>query len=336
MNETVLTQTQAQAQNPQTQHPQSKDRYVKKVTYQGVIGCFSSITCEEVFPTAIHRSCVSFGDAMQSVCLGDADLAVLPVENSTAGRVTEVYGLLPESSLSIIGEYFLPIHHCLMMPTKFVRGLPPQNVSEDELLEWKRSKPTQAEIEKAFNSISEVRSHPQGLSQCKDFLRSNLPNARQRESWDTAGAARDLAQEMTPNIAVIAPIAAVRYGMTILRENIEDDKGNTTRFLFLRSTPLAKEEITLPCLTTLVFTTKHEAGALVKALEIFQENQINMTKLETYMTGIHHSEPVFYVDVAMNQFDEIGKKTLSELKEKTMSLEILGTYGTSLSRWETF
>ena len=165
-----------------------------KVTYQGVIGCFSSMTCERCFPDAIHRSCLSFGDAMQSVLNGEADIAVIPVENSTAGRVTEVYGILPESSLFIIGEYFLPIHHCLMMPTKFVRGLPPQNMTEEQLLEWKRSDPTPEEINRAVTMISEVRSHPQGLAQCQKFLLRNLPNARLRESWDTAGAARDLAQ----------------------------------------------------------------------------------------------------------------------------------------------
>lgn len=203
-----------------------------KVTYQGVIGCFSSMTCEHCFPDAIHRSCLSFGDAMQSVVNGEADIAVIPVENSTAGRVTEVYGILPEASLSIIGEYFLPIHHCLMMPTKFVRGLPPQNVTEEELLEWKRSAPTAEEINRAVTLISEVRSHPQGLAQCQKFLLRNLPNARLREAWDTAGAARDLAQEMTPNVAVIAPAGAARYGMTVLKENIEDNSGNTTRFLF--------------------------------------------------------------------------------------------------------
>ena len=107
-----------------------------KVTYQGIIGCFSHKVCEKVFPDAVHRGCLSFGDAMQSVLSGEADIAVIPVENSTAGRVMEVYNLLPEIDLSIVGEYFLPIHHCLMMPTKFVRGLPPQNLTEEELLEW--------------------------------------------------------------------------------------------------------------------------------------------------------------------------------------------------------
>ncbi len=307
-----------------------------KVTYQGVIGCFSSMTCEHCFPDAIHRSCLSFGDAMQSVLNDEADIAVIPVENSTAGRVTEVYGILPESSLSIIGEYFLPIHHCLMMPTKFVRGMPPQNVTEEELLQWKRSSPTEKEINRAITYISEVRSHPQGLAQCQKFLLHHLPNARLRESWDTAGAARDLAQEMTPNVAVIAPAGAARYGMTILKENIEDDTCNTTRFLFLRKTPLSAGEIHGHPLTTLVFRTRHVAGALVEALKVFQAHNINMTKLETYMTGVHHSEPVFYVDLAMNQFDPVGMKTLDELKKATLSVQVLGTYEASAARSDKF
>lgn len=307
-----------------------------KVTYQGVIGCFSSMTCEHCFPDAIHRSCLSFGDAMQSVVNGEADIAVIPVENSTAGRVTEVYGILPEASLSIIGEYFLPIHHCLMMPTKFVRGLPPQNVTEEELLEWKRSAPTAEEINRAVTMISEVRSHPQGLAQCQKFLLRNLPNARLREAWDTAGAARDLAQEMTPNVAVIAPVSAARYGMTVLKENIEDNPGNTTRFLFLRKTPLTADEIHAHPITTLVFRTRHVAGALVEALKVFQAHNINMTKLETYMTGEHHSEPVFYVDLAMNRFDETGKRTLEELRAATLSVQVLGTYEASPARSDSF
>ena len=307
-----------------------------KVTYQGIIGCFSLMTCEKCFPDAIHRSCLSFSDAMQSVVNDEADVAVIPVENSPAGRVTEVSSLLPEASLSIIGEYFLPIHHCLMMPTKFVRGLPPQNLTEDELLEWKRGAPTQQEIDRAISQIAEVRSHPQGLAQCQKFLWKNLPNARQRAAWDTAGAARDLAQEMIPNVAVIAPAGAARYGMTILKENIEDQSGNTTRFLFLRKTPLTADEIHAHPITTLVFRTRHVAGALVEALKVFQAHDINMTKLETYMTGVHHSEPVFYVDLAMNRFDEKGKKTLEELRAVTLSVDVLGTYDACPARSETF
>jgi len=134
-----------------------------KVTYQGVIGCFSSMVCERCFPDAVHRSCLTFGDAMQSVVNGEADVAVIPVENSTAGRVTEVYGILPESSLFITGEAFLPVHYCLMMPTKFVRGLPPQNLSDDELLAWKRSAPTADELKaipKGTFVVMKTGKHP--------------------------------------------------------------------------------------------------------------------------------------------------------------------------------
>lgn len=308
-----------------------------KVTYQGVIGCFSSMVCERCFPDAVHRSCLTFGDAMQSVVNGEADVAVIPVENSTAGRVTEVYGILPESSLFITGEAFLPVHYCLMVPTKFVRGLPPQNLSDDELLAWKRSAPTADELKAAVSRIAEVRSHPQGLAQCQKFLQRVLPNARLRDAWDTAGAARDLAQEMTPNVAVLAPAGALtRYKMTALMENVEDQSGNTTRFLFLKKTPLKPEELHKKSLiTSLFFRTKHQAGALVEALKVFQKHNVNMTKLETYMTGIHHSEPVFYVDVAMSQFDENGRKTMEELKAVTLGVQSLGTYEASDARSET-
>ncbi len=307
-----------------------------KVTYQGVIGCYSSMTCEHCFPDADHRGCLSFGDAMQSVLSGEADIAVIPVENSTAGRVMEVYNILPESGLYIIGEYFLPIHHCLMMPTKYVRGLPPQNLTEEELLEWKRRKPSEEELSRAVTRISEVRSHTQGLAQCQKFLLHNLPNARQREAWDTAGAARDLAQDPVPNVAVLAPAGAVRYGMTILKENVEDDSSNTTRFLFLRKTPLSAGEIRHPSITTLVFQTRHEAGALVEALKVFQKHNINMTKLETYMTGSHHSKPVFYVDLAMDQYSSAGLQALEELSRVSSSVQVLGTYEASPARSKNF
>lgn len=307
-----------------------------KVTYQGVIGSFSSMTCEACFPDAVHRGCLSFGDAMQSVLSGEADIAVIPVENSTAGRVMEVYNILPETDLSIIGEYFLPINYSLMMPTKYVRGLPPQNLTEEELLEWKRSKPSKEELDHAITRIAEVRSHPQGLAQCQKYLLNNMPNARLREAWDTAGAARDLAQDPVPNIAVLAPAAAVRYGMTVLKENVEDESNNTTRFLFLRKAPLEPAEIKGPSITTLVFHTNHVAGALVEALKVFQAHHLNMTKLETYMTGSHHSEPVFYVDVAMNQYDEIGKKALEQLRQVSKSVQILGTYEASPARSKNY
>ncbi|MCQ2965251.1 MAG: prephenate dehydratase [Alphaproteobacteria bacterium] len=309
-----------------------------RITYQGVKGCFSSMVCDQYFPDDIHRSCLTFSDAMGAVCNDEADIAVIPVENSTAGRVAEVYKLLPESGLSIIGEAFLQIHHCLMMPSKFVKGVPPQNLSEDDLLKWKASEPTQEELDKILHSISEVRTHPQGLLQCQKFLSKELPNARMREAWDTAGAARDLARELVNNVAVIAPKGAMQYGMTILRENIEDLSGNTTRFLFFRRNPLNAEDIAnkTDLITTLVIKTTHKAGALVEALKVFQKYNLNLTKLETYMTGYYHSEPVFYLDVAMNQFDEIGEKTLKELKQASIGIEILGTYPASSTRCEKF
>lgn len=307
-----------------------------KVSYQGVIGCFSSMVCEQCFPEADCRGSLTFGDAMQSVQSGEADIAVIPVENSTAGRVMEVYNILPESGLSIIGEYFLPIHHCLMMPTRFVRGLPPQNLTEEQLLEWKRREPDQDVLDRAVSRIVEVRSHTQGLAQCRNFLMKALLNARLRETWDTAGAARDLSQDSQPNVAVLAPAGAVRYGMTILRENVEDDSSNTTRFLFLRKTPLTAEEIKGPAITTMVFQTKHVAGALVQALKVFEKYNLNMTKLETYMTGSHHSKPVFYIDVAMNQFNETGQKALEELRSVSAGVQVLGTYEASPARKKNF
>lgn len=269
---------------------------------------------------------------MQSVLNDEADIAVIPVENSVAGRVMEVYNMLPAIGLSIIGEYFMPIHHCLMMPTRFVRGLPPQNLNEEELLEWKRRAPSEKELNEALSRICEVRSHTQGLAQCQQYLKKYLPNARLRETWDTADAARDLAQKPLAGVAVLAPKEAVRYGMTLLAENVEDTTNNTTRFLFLRKKPLTAEDVPGDALTTLVFQTKNEAGALVEVLDVFRKNGINMTKLETYMTGSHHEQPVFYVDLEMNRFNEKGKKTLKEVYDVSKDVQVLGTYPVSFQR----
>ena len=120
--------------------------------------------------------------------------------------------------------------------------------------------------------------------------------------------------------------------MTIIAENVEDVAGNTTRFLFLRNKPLTKDDIRASAITTLVFQTKHVAGALVEVLKVFQKHNLNMTKLETYMTGVHHAEPVFYVDLEMNRFDETGIQTLEELKDVSTNVQVLGTYEISPTR----
>ncbi len=306
------------------------------ITFQGAVGAFSYIACKELFPEDSPRGCQSFGDAMELVKSGEADYAIIPVDNSYAGRVMEVYNILPASGLYIVGEYFMPIHHCLLMPTKAVKGTPPEDASMEELIKWKDRAPTQEEIENAMSRIKEIRSHPQGLAQCQKFVRKNLSYARQKEAWDTAGAARDIIQLKARDIAAIGPSGATRYSMTILRENIEDDMFNTTRFLVLSQTPLKPEYIEEEAISTFVFQTLNVPGSLVNVLNIFKKYDVNLSKLETYMMGERHSQPHFYVDVEINPTTEVGQAVYNELKEQTLEVHCLGTYPKSKSRTELY
>jgi prephenate dehydratase len=225
-----------------------------------------------------------------------------------------------------------------MMPTKVVRGIPPENLNPEELIKWKEREPTQDELDKAVSKITEVYSHHQGLAQCENFLRNNLPKASKREAWDTAGAARDLKRDVDSTQAAISSKEATRYNMTIIKENIEDDPDNTTRFLLLAKKPLTsqkiqqKEEEGFDIITTLMFQTPNTAGSLVSALDIFRKHEINLTKLETYMMGEKHSEPHFYVDVLFNPETKKGQEVLKELFEVTIEYKDLGTYPASKMR----
>ncbi|OPZ78902.1 MAG: P-protein [Alphaproteobacteria bacterium ADurb.Bin438] len=252
-------------------------------------------------------------------------MAIIPVENSAVGRISETYNALPKLGLYIVGEHFLPINMHLMMTNKAVKGNPPSNLNDEELVAWKMAKPSDKDKKYAMSQVVEIRSHEQGLLQSKKYLSKNFPNVKQTISWDTAGSARELAQEKLSNVAVIAPKSATRYDLTIVDEDIEDDKNNTTRFLILAKE--MKKEFNAPVITTLVFSTPHVSGALVKALDVFNRYNVNLTKLETYMTGTHHEKPVFYIDAGFNGFDDKGM--MKELKEVTEEIKMLGCYEAS-------
>lgn len=304
-----------------------------KVAYLGIPGSYSHQACINNFPGGTYRGLIKFKDILEYVYKAEVDYAIVPIENSTAGRVAEIYNLLPMIDLHIVGEYLMPIHHSLMIPAGAFRGKLPREMSQEEALKWKSSPLTSEEKEQALATITEVQSHPQALMQCSSYLDENLPKAKTVEAFDTATAARALANEKTAKIAAIASSeAADIYNMLIIDEKIEDNQNNMTRFLVLAREPLRESETTTPALTTILFQTSHKPGSLLKALEAFASHDITLTKLETYMISQEKPLPRFYVDVGGSIWDNKMKEALKEFKRHTASYNILGCYPASKDR----
>ncbi|MDK9697765.1 MAG: prephenate dehydratase [Siculibacillus sp.] len=239
----------------------------KKIVFQGEPGANSHIACREVYPDFEAIPCATFEDCFAEIESGSADLGMIPIENSIAGRVADIHHLLPASDLHIIGEYFLPIRHQLMA----VKGA--------KLAELKT-----------------VQSHPQALGQCRGTLRDL--GLRAVVGADTAGSAREISQIADPSKGAIASrLAAEIYGLDILREDVEDEKHNTTRFVILSKEDLRAAPGIGQIMTTFVFKVRNVPAALYKALGGFATSGINMTKLESYMVDGHFTATQFLADV---------------------------------------
>nr|MDT0664857.1 prephenate dehydratase [Micromonospora sp. DSM 115978] len=237
-----------------------------------------------------------FEDAIEAVSTGAASVAMIPVENSIAGRVADVHHLLPESGLHIVGEHFLPIHFQLM-------GVPGAKLGD----------------------IRRVRSHAHAFWQCRKLIRTH--NWACVVADDTAGAAREVAELGDPTVAALAPrLAADLYGLDVLATDVEDEHTNTTRFLALArdldEPPLADA----PMVTTFVFRVRNVPAALYKALGGFATNGVNMTKLESYQLGGTFFATQFYADVEGHPKDAGVALALEELAFFCVHLRILGTY----------
>jgi prephenate dehydratase len=275
----------------------------RAIAFQGSPGANSHRAATEARPDALPLPCFSFEDALDAVKEGRAGLAIIPIENSQHGRVADIHFLLPESGLSIVGEYFMPIHHALMAPP-LASGLP--------------RGPDDA-IEAAY-------SHPQALGQSRHFLRRRgiVP----LRYADTAGAAAHVAERGDPAIAAIAPaIAAELYGLEIIRRHVEDSQDNMTRFVILADRPayLAHDADT-PTITTFVFEVKNIPAALYKAMGGFATNGVNMTKLESYQQGTSFSATRFYADIIGSPGNPAVDRALEECAFHSKELRILGTY----------
>jgi prephenate dehydratase len=270
-----------------------------KVAYQGEPGANSHIACLNFAPSLEPMACATFEDALGAVRSGAARIALIPIENSVAGRVADVHHLLPNSGLHIIGEHFERIYHQLM-------ALPGADLS----------------------SIKTVHSHTQALGQCRSILQElglkPVPEA------DTAGSARMVAEDGDPAKAAIASkLAAEIYGLRILKSDIEDAAHNTTRFLVLAKEKQIPPSADGPVLTTFIFRVRNVPAALYKALGGFATNGVNMTKLESYQLEGSFNATMFYADVEGHPEERPLRLALEELAFHSAELILLGTYPAS-------
>jgi prephenate dehydratase len=271
----------------------------KRVVFQGEPGANSHIACLEVFPDCEPVPQPTFEDCFQAVASGEVQLAMIPIENSVAGRVADIHHLLPTSDLSIIGEHFLPVHHQLL-------GVPGATVKELEV----------------------VQSHVQALGQCRKLIRSLGVAAE--VAADTAGSARYVAELGDPKRGALASrLAAEIYGLDILRADVEDEAHNTTRFIILSPEAKRAPAKNGPVITTFIFRVRNVPAALYKAMGGFATNGINMTKLESYQLGGKFFATLFYADVEGHPDDHNLKLALEELEFFSAEFRIVGVYPAS-------
>lgn len=269
----------------------------KTIAYQGVQGAYSEQACRNAYGTYRTIACDTFQEAMWMVERGDADLAMIPLENSTAGRVEEIYRLIPQMALHVIAEHFEPIVHCLL-------------VLPDVKLE----------------ALKTVASHPQALAQCHNHI-LNL-GLQAEAKLDTAGAAKELAASNDRQKAAIASkLAADIYGLDILKENFEDNHGNTTRFFILSGENIVPQYTSSKkYITSLVFQVKNIPAALYKVLGGFASNGINLLKIESYMGTDMLPGSQFHIDIDGHIDSDILRLALKEVAFFAEDVRILGVY----------
>ncbi|MFN9545093.1 MAG: prephenate dehydratase [Alphaproteobacteria bacterium] len=266
------------------------------IAFQGERGANSHMACLEVFPKMNALPCATFEDVFAAVKEGQARLAMLPIENSLHGRITDIHHLLPESGLFIVGEHFLRIHHQLMA----IKG---------------------AKLE----GIRSVMSQIPALGQCRNIIR-NL-GLKMVLGADTAGSARQVAETKDPTVSALASrLAAEIYGLDILKADVEDAPHNTTRFLIMAREADDAEAGSGDVVTTFVFRVRNVPAALYKAMGGFATNGVNMTKLESYQLEGSFNATQFYADIEGHPEQRNVRLALEELQFFSSSLRVLGVY----------
>lgn len=267
-----------------------------RIAFQGEPGAYSHEACAMARPGWQVLPCRSFEEAIDAVREGAATEAMLPVENSTYGRVADIHRLLPASGLSIVDEAFVRVHIALMAPAGT----------------------TLAQVRK-------VRAHPVLIPQARAFLRRHGILAE--AATDSAGAAAELARSQAPGEGVLASELAARlHGLTVLAQDIEDNHHNTTRFLVMAAQPDLRRRGEGGMITTFVFQVRNIPAALYKAMGGFATNGVNMTKLESYMVNGSFTATQFYADIEGHPDDPPVQRALEELGFFTSFLKVLGTY----------
>ena len=268
----------------------------RRIAYQGEPGANSHIVCQEHYPELEALPCASFEDVFAAVTSGEAELAMIPIDNSIAGRVADIHHFLPGSGLHIVAEHFLRIRFHLM-------GVPGATLE----------------------TIRTVHSHVHALGQCRRIIREH--GLTPLISGDTAGAAREVAEAADPSQASISPpLAAQIYGLDVLATDVEDEDHNTTRFVVLSRDYVKAPAGNGPVVTSFVFNVRNLPAALYKALGGFATNGVNMTKLESYMVDGHFTATQFLAEVDGHPDETPLRNALEELAFFTTDVTILGVY----------
>ena len=269
----------------------------KIIAYQGVEGAYSHLACKKVFPSSISIACYSFAQAMELVESGTADFAMIPVENSTAGRVEEIYRLIPKLSLYIVEEHFEPVNHCLLG----VKGSKKEN-------------------------IKYVSSHTQAIAQCHENI--TTLNIKALAKFDTAGSAKEISEKNNLIYGAIASnLAAKLYDLEILDDNFGDEVGNITRFIILsKDIKTPKYETNKEYITSLVFQVRDIPAALYKVLGGFATNGVNLIKLESYSLTGSLQVSQFHIDIDAHPEEKNLRLALEELTFFAKEIKYLGIY----------
>ena len=267
-----------------------------KISFQGALGSYSHQASTKFFNNPLVIPCESFEEAIATVQKGKADKAILPVDNSTYGRVADIHSLLPASKLFITAEYFLPVDICLLGTDS-----------------------------SSLEKVTTATSHPVLLGQCKKFLKIN--KIKPISGYDTAGSARLISEE--DDIlkgALASKISAKIYGLKILKANVQDNKHNTTRFLVMEKKPKVLIKKQKRVITSILFQVRNIPAALYKALGGFATNNVNMIKLESYMLGGSFEATQFFADIQGLPEDDSVIGALDELRYFTTELNVIGVY----------
>ena len=271
----------------------------QRIAFQGVPGAYSHMAVATVYPDAEAVGFDTFAQAFAAVENGDCDLGMIPIENTLGGRVADNHHLIPESNLRIVGEHYQSVRHQLLAPEGAT-----------------------------LDSLKYVASHEQGLAQCRELIREL--GVEPVDFGDTAGAAREAARRNDPTYAAIASeLAAEIYGLQVLRSRIEDRLGNTTRMVIMSRSAIEPDPRDGDAITSIVFQVRSIPGALYKALGGFATNQVDITKLESYITDQSFTAAQFYVEFEGHPADPSVANALEELQFFCTTMKRLGTFPAS-------